>query len=1193
MADDTIFGRAKRARLERVLGAYRPTPDGPWTYVENQAVADLADQIAEEINFPSIAAIADLDSRIDTLEAGAASTARYEETYAALSGVTGAAGQLGIVAETDTGTHTDPVVGGSKANAGRYRYSASPAGWKWIEPDPAAGKAPIISADLVSPQTSVPPIGDDSRKIAATATVNRALSDALYALRLDQASQPATTLLGADEGFTIELNTEHREHEVCVRDTATPAHSGVMSLETFLPHTVLNNPKIVRGKDGKRKWHQHNLWLQSQDFSQAVNAHSAGTMVAGSGEDADLWLFTPTTTAPQVSQTLNGTDAPPGRYYSQEFRVKRPSANSYAFVRVALNGVSGWAWFDLVNGVKASKDAGVADWDIFRTGTKGGLLPYGRFRLVARAQSVGVAPTPRIQFVDADLGTTGAVVAGKSILVGYGHTYNGLKPVEYIKTTTIKRAIPYHWRKGKQTLLSNGAGACNTKTLFGSDLTNAAWIADGLTAAFDAVDELGEPCSTLTVATAGGTITQIVAGGANNTGQCEIVRTVGTGLWELIVDGTTWVPIMFDAAGVWVNPIAHKGSGQVTLGIRGNVVGNKVQVARLHSQEVGYRTTPIPTFAATVTRPGDLGTITISSVATVGDDLVMYVDAELDDDATMLSTSAFGAAMSFNATGVNLNCTATSTIINGGCVVTGNNATYPLNARIGDAPLGGRLEMGMRVDLATDEVWFSANGLGTMRLLSSVPLTMTTFSFAGGIGQMMVNRVKGMTRKITDHELQYSVGYSGTLHDPGILDYVNVRRWWPTDVPDDARRPGGMREVQVALCEQTPLNAWGIYDHGERNRNLDVAGAGEAPSRTVAGYWYWDEISKKLTVAPPTFFIEPNAEPADWDAGSGHIQDVSFFRERRGSPREGRTWCLYSQEDSANGLYIPTNQDQRRMYATWSDNLTDPLAGPWSTPVMFKGFATAANGSAALGSPCGPVQLPGNHPIKPWRILLQYYSISGGGPETGVMYLDPGDTTVNTLHPTDPSLDVMNWQQGGIVSGGTGTNEGTLHVMPNGWIGMTVRYDIGPPVEVNAQRKISVSKDAGALWSPLAASGTLGFYDWESVSMAVVQTDLDGSGPYGAPLIIGPRVFQNLVNQRRCFTVERLMGADLHPSGAPWRPFGNFAIHGYPGAVWLKTGTLIVFTERPPTGTGNGGNSFDLMALRPPPPVLAGRPLPA
>lgn len=52
-------------------------------------------------------------------------------TWSALAAATGmSAGDKAQVLAADTGTHTDPVVGGTVNNAGVYTYSASPAGWQ-------------------------------------------------------------------------------------------------------------------------------------------------------------------------------------------------------------------------------------------------------------------------------------------------------------------------------------------------------------------------------------------------------------------------------------------------------------------------------------------------------------------------------------------------------------------------------------------------------------------------------------------------------------------------------------------------------------------------------------------------------------------------------------------------------------------------------------------------------------------------------------------------------------------------------------------------------------------------------------------------------------------------------------------------------------------------------------------------------
>lgn len=54
-------------------------------------------------------------------------------TWSALAAATGmAAGDRATVRADDSGTHTDPVVGGTVKNAGIYTYSASPAGWQRV-----------------------------------------------------------------------------------------------------------------------------------------------------------------------------------------------------------------------------------------------------------------------------------------------------------------------------------------------------------------------------------------------------------------------------------------------------------------------------------------------------------------------------------------------------------------------------------------------------------------------------------------------------------------------------------------------------------------------------------------------------------------------------------------------------------------------------------------------------------------------------------------------------------------------------------------------------------------------------------------------------------------------------------------------------------------------------------------------------
>ncbi len=63
-------------------------------------------------------------------------------TWSAMAADTGQpAGTLGEVSPADSGTHTDPVVGGTVANSGVFRYSSSPAGWQRLYAMPVSATA--------------------------------------------------------------------------------------------------------------------------------------------------------------------------------------------------------------------------------------------------------------------------------------------------------------------------------------------------------------------------------------------------------------------------------------------------------------------------------------------------------------------------------------------------------------------------------------------------------------------------------------------------------------------------------------------------------------------------------------------------------------------------------------------------------------------------------------------------------------------------------------------------------------------------------------------------------------------------------------------------------------------------------------------------------------------------------------------
>lgn len=105
--------------------------------------------------------------RIYATYASAVSDAAVPVLYAAVT-----LGQVAEVPTTDTGTHTDPVVGGTVNNTGIFRWSVSPAGWQRIADvdaaaaegyaDDAAAAAAAAAASAASIHQGVLLTGDEA-----------------------------------------------------------------------------------------------------------------------------------------------------------------------------------------------------------------------------------------------------------------------------------------------------------------------------------------------------------------------------------------------------------------------------------------------------------------------------------------------------------------------------------------------------------------------------------------------------------------------------------------------------------------------------------------------------------------------------------------------------------------------------------------------------------------------------------------------------------------------------------------------------------------------------------------------------------------------------------------------------------------------------------------------------------------------
>lgn len=136
---------------------------------------------------------ATIQNSVDALEVSGDTITR--KTWAQLSAIPGTRlGQRGYV-EADTGTHTDPVVGGTVQNNGIYAWSTSPAGWQWMSTDEVGllNTAKSVVTGLWEPFT------DAALNNADWMSAARAVRDITF---LSQPAEPVRlTILSKDDAF--------------------------------------------------------------------------------------------------------------------------------------------------------------------------------------------------------------------------------------------------------------------------------------------------------------------------------------------------------------------------------------------------------------------------------------------------------------------------------------------------------------------------------------------------------------------------------------------------------------------------------------------------------------------------------------------------------------------------------------------------------------------------------------------------------------------------------------------------------------------------------------------------------------------------------------------------------------------------------------------------------------------------------
>ena len=188
----------------------------------------VADEISDEIAATALT-IEGHGTRITALEASYGGVSVATSTWSALNALTGTfAGQAAEVAASDTGTHTDPVVGGTVSNYGRFAWSSSPAGWKRIGDSP-----PAFSDTAGANMFYAGRYPDEAEFLFSTNAVTNTASAALIALGFDRcvakAASETSIVYGERLSFTM-LGNEYYSARVYIQKASGSANYGVPRL---------------------------------------------------------------------------------------------------------------------------------------------------------------------------------------------------------------------------------------------------------------------------------------------------------------------------------------------------------------------------------------------------------------------------------------------------------------------------------------------------------------------------------------------------------------------------------------------------------------------------------------------------------------------------------------------------------------------------------------------------------------------------------------------------------------------------------------------------------------------------------------------------------------------------------------------------------------------------------------------------
>jgi len=539
----------------------------------------------------------------------------------------------------------------------------------------------------------------------------------------------ASNLLGAEtNGVAFSASDNSME----IRDTTTPANNYIGSLPAKIGSVGRTVGAMQYGASQLLEWGPENLELWSEDFSN-VSWQKTDTTVTANAETAPDGNVTADklTQGVATNATVDTNAAKSivvGTTVTASRHIKRDNCDWVVVAVIgAANSVN--AWFNVATGaVGAHTQVGVG---VFINKT---IEPAanGFYRCSVTGTVGASVNTASRSFCVSSDGSTTRLANGSRFEWG-GQIQRAAAPSSYRPTTTVGS---YGLRRDYDPRLNGKAGFLREEArinivLWNRDLTNAAWVKTNTTAVKNQTgpDGIANAASSLTATAANGTCVQTIAIASTTRWQSAFVKRItGSGVVEMTMDNVTWTPITVTASWAPVEIPGQTPPNPVLVGFRIATSGDAIAVDLVQNEIGAFRTSPIITTTAAVTRGADVASLPIAQMPVGLSANTLY--ARLMAKTLNQQAVAFG----FNSTAANESffigkADATNATAGNNWLATLNDASPVLRAMAATANDGLIHEIATAYDNTTMSA--SLDGTAVVTAANTQTPTPTKLNFGG------------------------------------------------------------------------------------------------------------------------------------------------------------------------------------------------------------------------------------------------------------------------------------------------------------------------------------------------------------------------------------------------------------------------------------------------------------------------------